>query len=194
MVLGPALRWRTLSRSVRSAHPCAAPRIGPRRAHDRRCPRGEPPRRWKACVRACVRGVGLALVTDRARLRRGRVRADRTKRRQFSQGESPCSTHSRSLQFLERLVPFESRIRRRSASLAKQLADASESIALNLGEGRLRHAGDKRRHLEMAAGSASEVTVALRIAVAKRYVTTAELVEVEAVLDRIRAMLYRLTR
>mgnify|MGYP002138856648 CR=1 FL=1 len=53
---------------------------------------------------------------------------------------------------------------RRSASLAKQLADASESIALNLGEGRLRHAGDKRRHFEMAAGSASEVTVALRIA------------------------------
>ena len=99
-----------------------------------------------------------------------------------------------SLQFLERLVPFETRIRQRSASLAKQLSDASESIALNLGEGRLRRAGDKRRHFEMAAGSASEVTVALRIAVAKRYVTTAELAELEVVLDRLRAMLYRLTR
>ncbi len=99
-----------------------------------------------------------------------------------------------SLQFLERLVPFETRIRQRSASLAKQLADASESIALNLGEGRLRRAGDKRRHFEMAAGSASEVTVALRIAVAKRYVTTVELAELEVVLDRLRAMLYRLTR
>ena len=99
-----------------------------------------------------------------------------------------------SLQFLERLVPFETRIRQRSASLAKQLADASESIALNLGEGRLRHAGDKRRHFEMAAGSASEVTVALRIAVAKRYVATAEIAELEAVLDRLRAMLYRLSR
>jgi four helix bundle protein len=99
-----------------------------------------------------------------------------------------------SVQFLERLVPFETRIRQRSASLAKQLAEASESIALNLGEGRLRHAGDKRRHFEMAAGSASEVTVALRIAVAKRYVAAAELAEVEALLDRIRAMLYRLTR
>jgi four helix bundle protein len=99
-----------------------------------------------------------------------------------------------SLQFLERLVPFETRIRQRSASLAKQLADASESIALNLGEGRLRHAGDKRRHFEMAAGSANKVTVALRIAVAKRYVTTAELAELEVVLDRVRAMLYRLTR
>jgi four helix bundle protein len=99
-----------------------------------------------------------------------------------------------SLQFLERLVPFETRIRQRSASLAKQLADASESIALNLGEGRLRQAGDKRRHFEMAAGSASEVTVALRIAVAKRYVTPAEIAELDAVLDRVRAMLYRLTR
>jgi four helix bundle protein len=98
-----------------------------------------------------------------------------------------------SLQFLERLVPVETRIRQRSASLAKQLADASESVALNLGEGRLRHAGDKRRHYEMAAGSASEVTVALRIAVAKRYVTAAEVAEVESVLDRVRAMLWKLT-
>ena len=99
-----------------------------------------------------------------------------------------------SLQFLERLVPVETRIRQRSASLAKQLAEASESIALNLGEGRLPHAGDKRRHFEMAAGSASEVTTALRIAVAKRYISPAEFAETDAVLDRIRAMLYRLTR
>ena len=99
-----------------------------------------------------------------------------------------------SLQFLERLVPFETRIRQRSSSLAKQLAEASESIALNLGEGRLRHAGDKRRHFEMAAGSASEVTTALRIAVAKRYISAAEFAEIDAVLDRIRAMLYRLTK
>jgi len=98
-----------------------------------------------------------------------------------------------SLQFLERLVPVETRIRQRSASLAKQLAAASESIALNLGEGRLRHAGDKRRHFEMAAGSASEVTTALRIAVAKRYIAPAEFAEIDSVLDRLRAMLYRLT-
>jgi four helix bundle protein len=99
-----------------------------------------------------------------------------------------------SLKVLERLAPVETRIRRKSASLAKQLATASESVALNLGEGRLRRDGDKRRHFEMAAGSASEVTVALRIAVAKRYITDAEAAEVDVVLDRVRAMLYRLTR
>jgi len=58
----------------------------------------------------------------------------------------------------------------------------------------LRHAGDKRRHFEMAAGSASEVTTALRIAVAKRYISPPEFAEIDAVLDRIRAMLYRLTK
>ncbi len=99
-----------------------------------------------------------------------------------------------SLEVLKRLVPIEVRIRRKSASLARQLADASESVALNLGEGRLRRDGDKRRHFEMAAGSASEVTVALRIAIAKGYITTAEAAEVDVVLDRVRAMLYRLTR
>ena len=99
-----------------------------------------------------------------------------------------------SLQVLERLAPVETRIRKRSASLGKQLARASESIALNLGEGRLRHDGDKRRHFEMAAGSASEVSVALRIALAKRYVSAADLAPVEELLDRVRAMLYRLTR
>ncbi len=99
-----------------------------------------------------------------------------------------------SLKVLERLVPIEVRIRRKSSSLARQLADASESVALNLGEGRRRRDGDKRRHFEIAAGSASEVTVALRIAVAKGYITEREMAEVDAVLDRVRAMLYRLTR
>ena len=84
-----------------------------------------------------------------------------------------------ALETLARLVPVETRIRRKSSSLAKQLANASESIALNLGESRLRRDGDRRRHFEIAAGSASEVTVALRIAVAKQYITTAEVAEVE---------------
>jgi len=99
-----------------------------------------------------------------------------------------------SLQVLERLVPVEARIRQKRSSLAKQLANASESVALNLGEGRRRRDGDRRRHYEMAAGSASEVTVALRIALAKRYITPAELAPVEEALDRVRAMLFRLVR
>ena len=136
----------------------------------------------------------VALVTRRARLRRWRVRAGRTSRRPPSKEKHVFDALEMSLQFLERLVPIETRIRQRSSSLAKQLANASESIALNLGEGRLRRDGDKRRHFQMAAGSAAEVTVALRIAVAKRYVLAADVAEVEELLDRVRAMLYRLTR
>ncbi len=98
-----------------------------------------------------------------------------------------------SLQALELLVPLETKIRQKSASLGKQLADASESISLNLGEGRERHGGDKRRHYEMAAGSAGEVTTALRIAVARRYITRDEFAAIDPLLDRVRAMLWRLT-
>jgi small basic protein len=36
--------------------------------------------------------------------------------------------------------------------------------------------------------------VALRIALAKRYITEAELAAIDTVLDPVRAMLYRLTR
>ena len=98
-----------------------------------------------------------------------------------------------ALKVLEALVPVETRIRLRNGELAKQISRASESIALNLGEGRERRDGDKRRHYEMAAGSASELTTALRIAVAKRYIAEHERAAVEQPLDRVRAMLFRLT-
>ena len=99
-----------------------------------------------------------------------------------------------SFQVLEQLVPIDARIRRHNLPLAKQLAEASESVALNLGEGRERKGGDQRRHYEMAAGSAGEVTAALRVALIKRYITREEHAAVDAPLDRVRAMLYRLTR
>jgi four helix bundle protein len=140
-----------------------------------------------------TRTTGDALVTTRARLRRGGREPGRTARRARKE-MIMFEALEMSLKVLERLVPVETRIRRKSSSLARQLADASESVALNLGEARSRRDGDKRRHFEIAAGSASEVTVALRIAVAKGYITTAEAAEVDAVLDRVRAMLYRLTR
>jgi four helix bundle protein len=99
-----------------------------------------------------------------------------------------------SLVVLAELAEVEARVRRRSASLARQMADASESVALNLAEGRLRQDGDRRRHFEMAAGSAAELTTALQIAMAKRYITAEQRAAVDAPLDRVRAMLYRLTR
>ena len=97
------------------------------------------------------------------------------------------------LQVLEALAPIETRVRRHSLELAKQMSRAADSVALNLGEGQRRCDGDKRRHYQMANGSAAELTVALRIAVAKQIVTRDELAPVDGLLDRVRAMLYRLT-
>lgn len=99
-----------------------------------------------------------------------------------------------SFAVLEQLIAIEARIRRHNLALGKQLAEASESVALNLGEGRDRKDGDQRRHYEMARGSAGEVTTALRIAVLKGYITRDEFAAVDAPLDRVRAMLYRLVR
>ena len=98
-----------------------------------------------------------------------------------------------SYEVLEKLVPIETRIRRRNLNLAKQLAKASESVSLNLSEGSDRRDGDKRRHYEMAAGSAREVTGALRIALVKQYITREDVAAVEQPLDRLRGMLWRLT-
>jgi four helix bundle protein len=99
-----------------------------------------------------------------------------------------------SLVVVEKLVPLEKKIRGHNSSLANQIATASESVALNVAEGRWRQAGDKRRHFEMAAGSASELTMGLRVAQVKGYVSKQDVAEVDQPLDQVRAMLYRLAR
>ncbi len=97
-----------------------------------------------------------------------------------------------SLQVLEQLIPIGVSIRKHNASLGKQLGRASESVALNIGEGRDRCDGDQRRHYEMAAGSAGELTAALRIAMLKGYITRDEYAQVDVLLDRVRAMLWKM--
>jgi four helix bundle protein len=72
------------------------------------------------------------------------------------------------------------------------MSTAAERVALNLAEGRDRREGDKRRHYEMAKGSAGELTAALRIALIKRIITRDELAAIDALLDRVLAMVYRL--
>jgi len=71
-------------------------------------------------------------------------------------------------------------------------ATVYDAAPVRITESRGRFDGDRRRHFEFATGSAEEVTVALRIARAKGYSSATELAPVEAALDRVRAMLYRL--
>ena len=81
----------------------------------------------------------------------------------------------------------------RDPSLADQLRRAASSVPLNLSEGRQR-AGKDRRHLwRVAAGSAAETGEALHVAVAWGYCDAAAATEALATLDRLRAVLWRLT-
>jgi four helix bundle protein len=98
-----------------------------------------------------------------------------------------------SLTVLEQLAPLETKLRQRRKSLADEVGRAAESIALNVSEARQRAGLDRADLFRRAAGSASELTTALRIAQARSYITPADFAAVDAVLDRLRAMLWRLT-
>jgi four helix bundle protein len=98
-----------------------------------------------------------------------------------------------SLTIMDRIANVEDKVRPKRKSLADQIGRAAESIGLNIGEGRERRGGDRRYHYEVAAGSAGELTIALRVAKSRRYITQADYDEVDEALDRVRAMLWRLT-
>ena len=98
-----------------------------------------------------------------------------------------------SLTVLERLAPLEPKLRARRKSLADEVGRAAESIALNVSEARQRAGLDRADLFRRAAGSASELTTALRIARARGYITPADFATVDDPLDRVRGMLWRLT-
>jgi four helix bundle protein len=84
-------------------------------------------------------------------------------------------------------------LRSSDPKLASQIRAAASSIALNLGEGRRRLGRDRRHHWSVAAGSAEEVRTALRVAAAWGAIAPSVLGESFALLDRLLAMLWRLT-
>ena len=98
-----------------------------------------------------------------------------------------------SLTVMELLAPIEVKVRARRKSLADELGRAAESVALNISEGRQRAGLDRADMYRRAAGSASELTTALRIAKARGFITASDYAAVDAPLDRVRAMLWRLT-
>jgi four helix bundle protein len=98
-----------------------------------------------------------------------------------------------ALQLIDALrTPIE-RVRNHDSALASQLRRAASSVPLNLSEGR-RRVGKDRLHLwRIAAGSADEVRAALRVAQSWGYVDSQSLIEPLALLDRVLAMLWRMT-
>jgi four helix bundle protein len=98
-----------------------------------------------------------------------------------------------AVSMVEALAPVEGRIRAKRKSLADEVGRAGESVALNISEGRMRAGLDRADLYRRAAGSAAELTTALRIARARGYVSAGDVAAVELLLDRVRAMLWRLT-
>ena len=82
------------------------------------------------------------------------------------------------------------RIRTEDADLARQIRRAANAIALNLGEGERRRGKDRIHHYRIAAGSARETQVALRVAGAWRKDGAAD----DAVMDRLDKLLATLWR
>lgn len=93
---------------------------------------------------------------------------------------------------IEQIAPLVVTIRRFDGDLAKQIREATSSIALNIGEGNRSDGGNRRARFSTAAGSNAEVRAALRVAVAWGYVRNEDVAAVDALLDRVGAMLYRL--
>ena len=98
-----------------------------------------------------------------------------------------------SLTVLDRVAEVEPKIRAKRKSLADEVGRAAESIALNVSEGSQRAGLDKPDLYRRAAGSARELTTGLRIAKSLRYITQSNYDTIDAALDRVRAMLWRLT-
>ena len=99
-----------------------------------------------------------------------------------------------SIQLIEALRPVALRIKRRDRSLADQLVRAASSIALNIAEADYSDVGNKRARLFTAAGSANETRAALRVAVAWGYCEANEADAARTLVDRVIAMLWKLTR
>jgi four helix bundle protein len=76
-------------------------------------------------------------------------------------------------------------------SLADQLRRAASSVVLNIAEGNQRTGKDRLHFFRIAAGSAAEVRAALEVARAWGMIGAAPVAEAE--LDRVLAMLWRLT-
>ena len=83
-------------------------------------------------------------------------------------------------------------VKTQDRNLADQMQRAATSVVLNIAEGRERAGKDRIQHYRIALGSTSEVGAALDVARAWRYLDEASAAAAVALVDRVRAILWRL--
>jgi four helix bundle protein len=98
-----------------------------------------------------------------------------------------------SLEAIRSLRSPLGRIRTRDPRLYQQIRRAANSVTLNLAEGARRRGKDRLHLWRIAAGSAAEVRSALRAAEAWGDLEPSSIAPALALLDRVLAMLWRLT-
>jgi four helix bundle protein len=98
-----------------------------------------------------------------------------------------------SLSLIPVLKGLVSAIALQDRSLADQIRRAGSSIPLNISEGARRQGKDRTHAYRIAAGSAAEVRAALSVAHAWGYIDSSRAQQADEILDRILALLWRLT-
>ena len=112
----------------------------------------------------------------------------------MSPNQSPVTfdAYARSLQLLASLVPVVAKLRTQDPDLVKQLRRAAQSVQLNIAEANGRVGKDRRHLFRVAYASAAEVAAALEGAVAFGELEAALVAPALELVDRVRAMTYRL--
>jgi len=104
----------------------------------------------------------------------------------------PFDAYDRSLDLARSLVPTLKRLATLDPDLARQLRRALQSVTFNIAEANGR-AGKDRRHLfRLAYTSASEIGGCIDLSSTLDYLHDDAVAESRALLDRVRAMTYRL--
>ena len=99
-----------------------------------------------------------------------------------------------SLEVVRGLRPVVDRLKTKDRDLADQISRAASSVTLNLAEGAKREGKDMRHFYRIAAGSNAEVRAALALGAAWGHLEGGELTQLESLLDRLAALLHRLSR
>ncbi len=100
--------------------------------------------------------------------------------------------YDRSIQLLGTLASLIKKLASCDPDLTKQLRRAAQSVSLNISEANQRCGKDRRHLFRIALGSAAEVASCLDIAVALEYLGEPQVAPARELLDRVRAMTYRL--
>jgi len=98
-----------------------------------------------------------------------------------------------SLEVVRQLRPVVGELKKREGELADQLVRAASSCTLNLAEGAKRVGKDQHHHYRIASGSCAEVRAALSLGEAWGHLDGLNLEPLLALLDRLAALLHRLT-